>query len=115
MEAAFILNAGTLAGVAAILSALAGAIAFLFKVVVASKDSEISALRAQLQVMREDNARQHTEFEQRLVAQRQAHEAREAQMAAATERLQNLLFESIPALRGLTEAVEAQTRQNRPR
>lgn len=55
-------------------------------------------------------AKQAADYEARLEAQRIAHEKREAEMAANAEKWQTLLFESIPALKGLTEAITQQTR-----
>lgn len=54
---------------------------------------------------------QAEDYEKRLDSQRQSHFEREAAVAAAAEKWQNLLFESIPALKGLTEAVARQAAQ----
>lgn len=54
--------------------------------------------------------KQAADYEGRLEAQREAHLARETEMAMQADKFQTLLFESIPALKGLTEAVNAQTR-----
>lgn len=52
--------------------------------------------------------RQAADYEARLEAQRAAHLTRETEMATQAAKWQALLFESIPALKGLTEAVNAQ-------
>lgn len=51
------------------------------------------------------------DYEARLEAQREAHLARESEMAAAAQKWQVLLFETIPALKGLTEAVDNQVKR----
>lgn len=54
-------------------------------------------------------AKAAADFEARLVAQREAHDKREIEMANAAAKWQALLFASIPALKGLTEAINTQT------
>lgn len=48
------------------------------------------------------------DYERRLLEQRAAHLEREQELAAATERWQQLFLSLVPELRGLTEAVKAQ-------
>jgi hypothetical protein len=46
------------------------------------------------------------DYEKRLEDQREAHLRRERELADATERWQQLFMSTLPALRGLTEAVK---------
>jgi hypothetical protein len=57
--------------------------------------------------------KQAADYEARLEAQRQSHKDREDEMAVAAGKWQALLFESIPALKGLTEAITKQTQAQR--
>lgn len=56
-------------------------------------------------------AKQAAAYEARLEAQRAAHLTRESEMAAAAQKWQTLLFATIPALKGLTEAVDSQVKR----
>lgn len=56
-------------------------------------------------------AEQKADYEERLEAQRQAHLERETAVAAAAAKWQTLLFEVIPALKGLTEATSKQVQR----
>jgi hypothetical protein len=63
---------------------------------------ELDACNVQLDEMRRD-------YEARLVAQREAHLAREAELAAATERWQTLFFQLLGPIASLADVVARKT------